>query len=111
MIVVITSLKLKTPFQFFALSLNALRIIGQLKSTKCIAYKSTGFWTLHYTMSLWETQEEMKEFAKSGKHLKAMKKSATIAKEIRTLAVEVPSLLTWKEAKQRLLKEGRILNF
>lgn len=111
MIVVITSLKLKTPFQFFALSLNALRITRQLKSTKCVAFKSRGFWTLHYTMSLWETQEEMKEFAKSGKHLDAMKKSATIAKEIRTLTIEAPVLPKWKDAKQRLLKEGKILNF
>lgn len=111
MIVVITSLKLKTPFHFFALSLNALRITRQLKATTYVAFKSRGFWTMHYTMSLWETNEEMKEFARSGAHLEAMKKSATIAKEIRTLSVEVPSLPSWKEAKEMLLKEGRLLRF
>jgi hypothetical protein len=111
MIVVITSLKLKTPFQFFALSLNALRITQQLKTTTYVAFKSTGFWTMHYTMSLWETKEAMKEFTKSGAHLEAMKKSSTIAKEIRTLTIEAPLLPSWKEAKELLLKEGKVLRF
>lgn len=111
MIVVITSLKLKTPFQFFALSLNALRITRQLKTTTFKAFKSRGFWTMHYTMSLWENRESMREFARNGAHLAAMKKSATIAKEIRTLTVELPSLPSWKEAKELLLKEGKTLRF
>jgi hypothetical protein len=111
MIVVITSLKLKTPFHFFALSLNALRITRHLKNTTYVAFKSRGFWKMHYTMSLWENMEAMKEFARNGAHLAAMKQSATIAQEIRTLTVELPSLPSWKEAKEMLLKKGKVLRF
>lgn len=111
MVVVITSLKLKTPLQFFALSLNALRITRQLKTTRFVAFKSRGFWTMHYTMSLWETKEAMKEFARSGAHLEAMKNSVAIAKEIQTLTVEATSLPSWKEAKEMLLQEGKVFRY
>ena len=111
MIAVVTSLELKHPLKFFALSYQALQIIKQLKPTPCVAYKSTGFWTLHYTMTLWNSAEDMKAFAKSGAHLEAMKKSAAIAKEIRTLHLEVNSLPAWKDAKKKLLEEGRVIRF
>jgi hypothetical protein len=111
MIAVITSLELKSPLKFFALSYQALQIIKQLKPTSCVKYKSRGFWTLHYTMTLWNSTEEMKAFAKSGAHLEAMKKSTSIAKEIRTLTITVDSLPAWKDAKTLLLKEGKVLRF
>jgi len=111
MIVVITSLKLKSPFNFFSLSYHALQIIRQLKETPCLVYKSTGFWTDHYTMTLWKSAEEMKSFAKSGAHLEAMKKSAALAKEIRTINIEVDSLPAWRDAKAILLSEGKLLTF
>jgi hypothetical protein len=39
-------------------------------------------------MTLWENDKQMKEFARSGAHLKAMKDSAKIAKEIRTVTID-----------------------
>jgi hypothetical protein len=111
MIVVITSLELKSPLKFFALSYNSLKVILQLKKTNYAGFKSTGFWTMHYTMSIWKNEQDMKMFARSGAHLEAMKKSATLAKEIRTLVVHANALPTWKGAKQMLKNEGKVLSF
>jgi len=41
----------------------------------------------------------MREFAKGGEHLNAMKIRTSIALEIRTLAYETTMLPEWKEAK------------
>ena len=78
----ITSIELKGPLRFFALSKQAMHIIRQLKATKCREFKKKGIWTKHYTMTLWNNEDELKEFAKSGTHLKAMKNGHKIAKEI-----------------------------
>ncbi|MDI1234465.1 MAG: DUF3291 domain-containing protein [bacterium] len=111
MIAVITLIELKNPFKFFALSYNALQIIKQLKSTKNIAFKSKGLWTTHYTMSLWENKEDMQSFARSGAHMEAMKLSAQLAKEIRTLTITVDALPNWNKAIELLRTEGKILTY
>ncbi|MCG8576894.1 MAG: DUF3291 domain-containing protein [Flavobacteriales bacterium] len=106
----ITSIALKGPLKFFALSSQALKIIRQLKTTNCKDFKKRGFWTKHYTMTLWSDENELREFAKSGAHLEAMKSSSQIAKEIRTITIETDSLPNWKEAK-KLLESGKVINF
>lgn len=106
----ITSIELKGPFRFFALSAQALRITRQLKATNCRAFKKRGFWTTHYTMTLWNNEEELKQFAQSGAHLTAMKESRLIAKEIRTLTYETESLPDWQEAKRRL-QSGKVIRY
>jgi len=111
MIAVITLVELKSPFKFFALSYHALKIVKQLKTTKYKAYKNTGFWTTHYTMTLWENRNDMLAFARSGAHLETMKITGTIAKEIRTLEIETSVLPDWKEAKKSLKEEGKSLKF
>ncbi len=111
MFVSITSIELKSPLNFFQLSLYALNIVRQLKSSKCVEFKKRGIWTKHYTMTLWENKSDMMEFAKSGAHLTAMKKSSSIAKEIRLLTLEADILPAWKEAKIMLKKNGRCLKF
>ena len=55
-------------------------------------------------MTLWESEEQLKKFAGSGAHLKAMKDSAKIAKEIRTVTIDADKLPDWKTAKQLLAK-------
>jgi hypothetical protein len=106
----ITSIELKGPLKFFALSANALKIIRQLKTTNCKEFKKRGFWTKHYTMTLWNNESELKEFAKSGAHLNAMKLSKQMAKEIRTITIETDTLPSWDEAK-KLLLNAKVLNF
>jgi hypothetical protein len=108
--VTITSIELKGPLKFFALSKSAMYILRQLKTTDCTDYKAKGFWTKHYTMTLWNNEEEMKAFAKSGAHLEAMKTSAKIAKEIWTFTYDASELPSWKEA-YRLLEKGKVLRF
>lgn len=110
MIVTITSIELKGPFKFFALSASALKIIRQLKTTNCVQTKTRGFWTMHYTMTLWNNEEEMKAFAYSGAHMEGMKKSKDIAKEIRILTLTASELPNWKEAKE-LLQKGKVLTY
>ena len=106
----ITYIKLKSPFKFFILSHRALKIIKQLKSTNCKQYRSKGFWTKHYTMTLWNNEEEMASFARSGAHLEAMKNSKEIASEIRTISIQAEELPDWNQAK-KLLANARVLKF
>jgi hypothetical protein len=108
--VTITSIELKGPFRFFILSYHALNILKQLKATNCKAFKKRGFWTKHYTMTLWQDENELKAFAKSGAHLEAMKKSGEIAREIKTYTYEADSLPTWTEAK-KLLANAKSVRF
>ena len=108
--VTITSIELNNPFKFFVLSTISLKIVRQLKSTNCRKLKNTGFWTKHYTMTLWDNLEDMKAFATSGAHLDAMKRSKEISKEIRTITIDATELPKWHEAKE-LLKTGKVLKF
>lgn len=111
MLLTITSIHLRSPFHFFGLSYNALKIIKQLSTTNCKAKKTIGFWTKHYTMTLWENEEQMKDFARNGAHLEAMKLSPKIANEIRTLTIESDVMPNWKTAKHMLLEKGQIFSF
>lgn len=106
----ITYIELKGPLKFFALSTKAFKILKQLKSANHLDIKKKGVWTKHYTMTLWNNDEDLKTFASSGAHLEAMKVSASIAKEIRTYTYETDKLPSWKEAEE-LLKEARVLSF
>lgn len=107
----ITYIELKGPLKFFALSAEALKIIKQLKTTPCKKYKSTGFWKKHYTMTLWSDTEEMKNFAHSGAHLKAMKMSSKIAKEIKVVTIDCNKLISWKEAKKLIANSKKAMRF
>ena len=108
--VTITSIKLKSPLKFFLLSTKAMKIVQQLKASKYRAFKKRGFWTTHYTMTLWNDEAEMKAFTLSGAHLEAMKTSKEIASEIRTLTIDATSLPKWKEAKV-LLQQGKVIKY
>lgn len=106
----ITYIELRGPLKFFALSATAMKIIRQLKTTDCKQYRAKGIWTKHYTMTLWNNEEEMKAFAYSGNHLESMKKSKSLAKEIRTITIDATELPDWKQAKE-LLKEGKVFTY
>ncbi len=108
--VTITSIELKGPFKFFLLSSQALKILKQLKATNCKEFKKNGFWTKHYTMTLWNNETELKEFAKSGAHLEAMKNSKNISKEIRTFTYDADVLPSWEEGK-KMLENAKVLQF
>lgn len=73
--------------------------------------KNTGFGYLHFTLSVWENEEAMKTFARSGKHLEAMKASREIAAEIRTYTFRSEQIPDWKEAKTLLVEKGKAIIF
>jgi hypothetical protein len=106
----ITSIELKGPLKFFALSADALNIIRQLKATNCREFKKRGLWTKHYTMTLWNNENEMQQFARSDAHLDAMKRSKQIAKEIRIVTVDMEKLPDWKTALS-LLEQAKIIRY
>lgn len=107
----ITSLELRSPLRFFALSMYAMNIMKQLRASGCVKMKKSGIWTKHYTMSLWRNEADLKAFARSGAHLEAMKKSASLAREIRTLTIDADTLPGWKEAKALLKERGRVIKY
>lgn len=106
----ITSIELRGPLKFFALSASALKILKQLKTTNSADFKKRGIWTKHYTMSLWHNEQEMRAFATSGAHLDAMKLSRKIAKEIRTITIDADKLPDWKTAIA-LLEKGKVYKY
>jgi len=108
--VVITSIELRGPLKFFALSASALKILKQLKTANSVDFKKRGIWTKHYTMSLWNNEQEMRAFAMSGAHLEAMKTSKEIAKEIRTITIDAEKLPDWKTAIA-LLENGKVFKY
>lgn len=106
----ITSIELKGPLKFFALSTKALSIAKQLKSSNYKDFKKKGIWTKHYTMTLWNNENDLKYFARSGAHLAAMQSSKEIAREIRTITIEAEVLPDWKQA-MKLLEKGKIVRY
>jgi hypothetical protein len=92
------------------LAKHALAITRQLKQSKAIGLKKTGIWTKHYTMTLWENEADLKDFAGKEAHLEAMKFSSKLASEIRTLTVDAEKFPDWKTAKS-MLKEAKVLTF
>lgn len=106
----ITSIELKGPFKFFPLSMYAWKVTKQLQDSKNLEFKKTGFWMKHYTMTLWPGENELKDFARSGAHLEAMKNSRKIAREIRTFTYDTEELPDWRSAK-KMLENGKVLTF
>lgn len=112
MVVTVTSLRLKSMWLFFKLSWFGLQISRQAKTQPgFIKMKNMGFGYLHYTCSAWQDEISMKNFAKTGAHLKAMKKSSTLATEIKTFTFQADKLPTWTEAKVMLTERGKILHY
>lgn len=73
--------------------------------------KNTGFGYWHYTLSVWESEEAVKQFAVSGAHLAAMKASRSLAYEIRTYTYQSEVVPNWQEVKQLLMQNGKVLLF
>ena len=72
-----------------------------------IKTKSTGFGYWHFTLSAWETPEDLKNFATKGAHLQAMKHSKRIAHEVVVYTFKSDELPTWSIAKLILFEKGR----
>ena len=94
------------------MSYLALKIVRQTGTQKgFVEMKNTGFGYLHFTLSVWESEADMKDFARSGAHLKAMKSSQKLSTEIRIYTFQSEQVPDWKEAKQLLFEKGRVISF
>jgi hypothetical protein len=112
MTITITSLKLKSLWNFFSLSLYGLKISQQAKRQKgFIKLKNTGAGYLHYTMTSWEREEDAKFFARSGAHLDAMKGASKIAAEVRIYTYSADKMPEWKEAKALIIEKGKVFAY
>lgn len=103
MIVSITYLKLKHPFKLFALGLHSSRINKQLQTSSCLDFKTKSGILKHYTMTLWDSEEDLLEFMLKGAHHQAMTQSLQLAKEIKTIRIPSANLPTWEQAKKYLV--------
>lgn len=112
MIIVVTSLRLRKLWHYFKMTYLAMHIMRQLKAQKgFVSMRNTGFGYMHYTLSVWESEEEMKRFARSGAHQEAMKRSRTISTEIGTYSYQSDQAPDWKEAKRLLFENGKFISF
>lgn len=112
MIITVTSIKLRSVWYYFKLTMLAFKIVKQLKSEKgFIKMKNTGFGYDHYTLSVWQSTEDLKRFSRSGAHAEAMKHTKHIAREVKTHTYNSDSLPNWKEVKKLLTGNAKILNF
>ncbi len=112
MVVTITSLRLKSLFGFFRLSLNGLKISLQAKGHPgFIKMKNAGFGYLHFTLSVWEDQKYLKQFSRSGAHLEAIKQAGALAREIRIYTFESDVVPDWKEARTLIEKNGKVIPY
>jgi len=112
MYVTLTSILLRSPWQFFTLTNHGRKIFQQAHAAAgFLKMKNTGWWRLHLTLSAWESAAALKDFARSGAHLDAMQQSAKLSREIRTYTYETETLPTWAEARLLLAEQGKVLNF
>ncbi len=112
MYITVTSLTLKHWYGFFRLSAFGMKIMQQSKKEKgFITQKNTGFGYEHFTLSAWESEEDLKRFARSGEHARAMQASKALATEIRTYTYSAEHMPKWAEAKKLLKEKGKVLRF
>lgn len=106
MIVSTAQLRLKSVFKLLpALRLSASIIKEMQKAPGFRGHKAgpRGLLTL-CTITLWDSEEAMMHFVRSGTHLEAMKQTASLARSARATHWQGDSLPTWKEAAMQLEK-------
>lgn len=106
----ITYIELRSPWLYFSLSLSGMTIVKSIKSLGCLGWKSTGFWTSHYTMTLWESADALPKFVRDHAHRTAMGKSKKLATEIRIITIPSEQMLPWRDAKALVRSQGRVFN-
>ena len=112
MVITVTYIKLRSPWKFFRLSIFGYKVQKQLKGEKgFIKLKNTGFGKDHYTLSAWQSTEDLKRFSKTGAHAEAMRSSKELSTEIRIYTYDGDSMPGWKDAKNLVLERGKVLNF
>ena len=88
------------------------KIQKQAKSEKgFIKMKNTGFGYEHFTLSVWQSEADLKRFARSGEHSAAMKHTRELASEVRTYTYTSDIIQEWKNVKKLIKKKAKVLKF
>lgn len=113
MTITITSIRLRSMWQFFKLSWLGLNISRQAATQPgYLMMKNAGFGYMHYTISAWDNEEAMKAFAyKKGAHQDALKESQNLSTEIKTYSYQGTELPDWITAKKLVDEKGKVLIF
>ncbi|KGX90773.1 hypothetical protein [Pontibacillus marinus] len=99
--------KRKLPKFFF----HTIKSILQSKKAEGLKFSSFNKegWDTYWTLTVWESKEDMIFFRNNGNHLKAMKTSRTIADKLEYINCERETIPTWNECKDKLYKKyGRL---
>jgi heme-degrading monooxygenase HmoA len=112
MIITVTSIRLRSVWYYFKLTMFGYRIVKQLRSESgFIKMKNTGFGYEHYTLSAWQSETDPVRFAKAGAHAEAMRYSKNIATEVKTYTYNSDILPSWKDAKKLLAENAKVIYF
>jgi hypothetical protein len=110
MILSISSLRVKKPLYFFFVSYYAFWVTLQIHfKSKCKKIKTIGVGLETYTMTLWENEQDIKDFYLSGAHKRAMEKAVKYAKEIKVYKMPSNDLVSWTEAKSLLANQKSVI--
>ncbi|MFC0189573.1 hypothetical protein ACFFJY_14810 [Fictibacillus aquaticus] len=80
---------------------HTVRSIMQAKKAEGIlhsTYINEG-WLTYWTLTVWESEQHMKNYRNNGNHLNAMKVSRRIANELEKVNFEGEKIPSWKEAQ------------
>ena len=91
-------------FVFFKFNRDVLQQIKSAQGVLSTATNATGLMNF-YTLTSWESKEDMLVFMRSGAHAVAMKNSSKFASKITTDGYESESLPSWKEIITKLNKK------
>jgi hypothetical protein len=109
MIASVTELNLKNFWGYLRFIPHAIRSKIQADKAKgiiSISLKSDGF-LVQRTLTVWEDEASMKNYVRSGWHLKAMKDFSKMANKSYVVKFEIQKAPSWEEAIQYLRTHGR----
>lgn len=102
MIVSVTKLELVSYSKLAPFFSFNTRIIAELKQSKCVKFKVSCNWNFKtwYTMSVWETENDLHEFYRNGTHLEAMKAARGLANKLESRRIQGEDFISWGKVKK-----------
>lgn len=104
MYISVTRLKLRNIFQLFRLmkySTEAFRQAIAAKGNLHAELKNQNF-RFFWTLTVWESKEDMQKYMRSDRHLAAMKRAPVIASSVDSYGYEAEVIPSWNEAMELL---------
>lgn len=109
MVASITELKLKNFWSYLVFIPHAVKSKIQASKAKgivSIALQSDGLLTQR-TLTVWQGEKEMRDYVRSGAHIKAVVAFGPHAKKSSTAHFEVDTIPSWEMALDHLRKHGK----